>query len=228
MHYCPEISWYVIRVRSQAEQLVKVSLHHKQYEVLNPTYQTLSIRKDRRKVLIRPIFNGYMFIRTLLNTGCHLEILKTPGVIEILKNPSGPTPVPEEQIENVRLLEKHVGTCFFGTDFEVGDPVFVCEGPLTGLRGVIDKLDHKKLHIHIDAIQGSVMIEVEPHQVQLEEDKCFGSGQVGYNGDYEHTSVVARGTAIAGGLANRGCTANDHTKAIISSFHLGGALTWSF
>jgi len=173
MHYSPEKSWYVLRVRSQAERLVQVGLHHKQFEVLNPTYQALSIRKDRRKVLTRPIFNGYMFVRTLLKPECHLEILKTPGVVEILKSPSGPTPVPEEQIENVRLLEKHVGECFCGTDFEVGDAVFVREGPLTGLRGVIDRQDHKKLHIHVDAIPGSVMIDVEPYQVQLEKDTIY-------------------------------------------------------
>ena len=147
MHYCPEKRWYVLRVRSQAERLVHVGLHHKQFEVLNPTYQALSIRKDRRKVLTRPIFNGYMFIRARLNSECQLEILKTPGVVEILKSPSGPTPVPDK-------LEKHVGACFFGTDFEVDDSVFVKEGPLTGLRGVIDRMDRKKLHIHVDAIPG--------------------------------------------------------------------------
>ena len=173
MQYCTEKSWYVLRVRSQAEHLVHVGLHHKQFEVFNPTYQAWSIRRDRRKVLTRPIFNGYMFVRILLNPECHLEILKTPGVVEILKSPSGPTPVPEEQIENVRLLEKHVGDCFCGTDFEVGDVVFVREGPLTGLRGMIDRLDRNKLHINVDAIPGSVMIDVEPHEVQLEKDAVY-------------------------------------------------------
>ena len=173
MQYCTEKSWYVLRVRSQAERLVHVGLHHKQFEVLNPAYRSLSIRKDRRKVLTRPIFNGYMFIRALLNPECHLEIIKTPGVVEILKSTSGPTPVPDDQITNVRLLEKHVGDCFFSTDFEVGDAVFVREGPLTGLRGVINRLDRKKLQIHIDAIPGSVMIDVEPHQVQLEKDELY-------------------------------------------------------
>ena len=81
MHYCTDKSWYVLRMRSQAERLVHVGLLQKQFEVLNPTYRTLSIRRDRRKVLIRPIFNGYMFIRTLLNPEYHLEILKTPGVV---------------------------------------------------------------------------------------------------------------------------------------------------
>ena len=90
-----------------------------------------------------------------------------------MKSQSGPTPVPDQQVENVRLLEKHVGACFFGTEFEVGDSVFVKEGPLTGLRGVIDRLDRNKLHIHVDAIPGSVMIDVKPNQVQLEKDTVY-------------------------------------------------------
>ena len=150
-----------------------MGLQHKKFKVLNPTYQSLSIRKDRRKVLSKPIFNGYMFIRTFLNPEIHLEVLKTPGVVEILRNNSGPTPVPDEQVDNVRLLEKHVGEFFYGSEYEVGDAVFVLEGPLAGLRGVVDRLDCKKLYIHVDAISGSVMIEVEPYQVQLEKDTVY-------------------------------------------------------
>ncbi len=173
MQYSREESWYVIRVRSQSERLVQVGLHKKHFEVLNPTYQALSIRKDRRKVLSKPIFKGYMFFRALLDSEKHLEILKTTGVVEILKNRKGPTPVPDEQVENVLILEKHVGECFYGTDLVVGDTVFVRDGPLTGLRGVIDRMNRNKLYIHVDAIPGSVMIEVEPHQVQLEKDTVY-------------------------------------------------------
>ena len=77
------------------------------------------------------------------------------------------------RFENVRFLQKHVGDCFYSTDFEVGEAVFVREGPLAGLWGVIDRLDSKKLHIHVDAIPGSVMIDVEPNQVQLEKDALY-------------------------------------------------------
>ena len=66
-----------------------------------------------------------------------------------------------------------MGDCFHGKDLMVGDSVIVREGPLTGLRGVIDKMDRRKLYIHLDAIPGSVMIEVEPHQVQLENDVAY-------------------------------------------------------
>ena len=173
MQYCREESWYVIRVRSQSERLVQVGLYKKHFEVLNPTYQALSIRKDRRKVLSKPIFKGYMFFRTLLDSESHLEVLKTPGVAEILRNRKGPTPVPDEQVENVRILEKYVGNCFHGIDLVVGDAVIVNDGALRALRGVIDRMDRKKLYIHVDAIPGSVMIEVESNQVQLEKDTVY-------------------------------------------------------
>lgn len=173
MQYCNKESWYVIRVRSQAEDMVYNGLLHKQFKVLNPTYKTLSARKDRKKILSRPIFNGYLFIRTFLNPEYHLEILKTPGVVDFLKSGIGPSIVPEEQIENVLLLEKHVGDCFFETDFILGDTVFVREGPLTGLKGVIDRKDQKKLHIHVDSIPGSITIVVEPNKVQIEKDTVY-------------------------------------------------------
>ena len=45
---------------------------------------------------------------------------------------------------------------------------------------------------------------------------------------YAGGSTAVQGTALTGGLAGAGCAANDHSKATVSSFHLGGALTWTF
>jgi len=82
----------------------------------------------------------------------------------------------------------------------------------------------------VESFLGVPFLSLDTHAaIQLEEDKCFGSGQAGYQGTYEAGSgYVAKGTAIVTGLAANGCTALDHSKATVSSFHLGGALTWSF
>ena len=175
MKYCLKKCWYVLRVRSRAEHLVHLGLVKKDFEILYPTYQTFSPRRDRKKILNLPIFSGYMFVKTLMDAEKHLNILKTPGVVEILRSNNGPTPVPNEQIENIRLLESHVGNFFLNTKFDVGDEVFVREGPLRGLRGIVDRLDKKKLHIHVDAIPGSVMIEIDPSQLQLERDEIYSA-----------------------------------------------------
>ena len=73
------------------------------------------------------------------------------------------------------------------------------------------------------------MLTLDTHVAfQLEEDKCFGANQSGVVSNYAGGSTSVAGTALNGGLARIGCGALDHTKATVSSFHLGGSLTWTF
>ena len=73
------------------------------------------------------------------------------------------------------------------------------------------------------------MLTLDTHVAfQLEEDKCFGKGQDGVTSLYAGGNAAVRGVALTGGLAHAGCDAKDHSKTTVSSFHLGGALTWTF
>jgi hypothetical protein len=73
------------------------------------------------------------------------------------------------------------------------------------------------------------MLTLDTHVAfQLEEDKCFGKAQDGVTSLYAGGNANVRGVALNGGLAGYGCDALDHSKATVSSFHLGGALTWTF
>jgi long-chain fatty acid transport protein len=81
----------------------------------------------------------------------------------------------------------------------------------------------------VESFLGVPFLSLDAHAaMQLEESKCFGSGQDSYTTSTFDTTNAARGIAIQGGLAAAGCTANDHSKATVSSFHVGGALTWAF
>jgi hypothetical protein len=80
----------------------------------------------------------------------------------------------------------------------------------------------------VESFLGVPFLSLDAHAaVQLEEDKCFGSGQASYTSSTFDGSNVARGTSLVT-TSISGCTAADHTKATISSFHMGGALTWAF
>ena len=82
------------------------------------------------------------------------------------------------------------------------------------------------LGLGVESFLGVPFLSLDTHvAMQLEEEKCFGSGQQGMTGGY---NAATPGTALAGGLGANGCTSLDHSKATVSSFHLGGALTWSF
>jgi hypothetical protein len=84
----------------------------------------------------------------------------------------------------------------------------------------------------VENFLGVPFLSLDSHvAVQLEEDKCFGSGQTGLAASKSFGGPV--GTSLdagSGGVTQYtgGCVASDHTKATVSSFHLGGALTWSF
>ena len=173
MKYSPELSWYAVRTRSKAEQLVSKGLKAKQFELLMPTYQAVSPRKDRRKILTKPIFKGYLFVRLQLNPKKHLKILKTLGVIQILKNSKGPLTIPDDQIENMKLLEHHVGECFHSPEFAFGEKVVVKEGPLKGLKGTVGRVNRQMLKISIDGVPGSIMIEIDPRQLISEESGLY-------------------------------------------------------
>jgi len=83
----------------------------------------------------------------------------------------------------------------------------------------------------MESFLGVPFLTLDTHVAfQLEEDKCFGAGQDGLTDAttrYE-TGSTAKGISLTGTADVAGCAIKDHTKATVSSFHLGGALTWTF
>jgi long-chain fatty acid transport protein len=83
------------------------------------------------------------------------------------------------------------------------------------------------LGLGVENFLGVPFLSLDSHvALQLEEDKCFGAGQVGYVDGYGGNAGV-HGVSLYTNGVGHGCTTNDHTKATVSSFHIGGALTWS-
>jgi hypothetical protein len=91
----------------------------------------------------------------------------------------------------------------------------------------------------VESFLGVPFLSLDAHAaVQLEEDKCFGSGQAGQSTSTGYYNNATIGVSLDGAFGDNdgvtgvtgggGCAITDHTKATVSSFHLGGALTWSF
>ncbi|MCK4255287.1 transcriptional antiterminator, partial [candidate division WOR-3 bacterium] len=74
------MNWYAIWTRYRHEDLVKMQLNKKNLEVFLPKIKTLSKRRDRRKMIEKPLFPGYLFTRTELNPKSYLKIIRCQGV----------------------------------------------------------------------------------------------------------------------------------------------------
>jgi len=85
--------------------------------------------------------------------------------------------------------------------------------------------------IGVESFLGVPFLSLDAHAaIQLEEDKCFGAGQAGTTDGYNGGSgqVSTSGMSLTTTVDVAECTAQDDTKATVSSFHMGGGLTWTF
>src|SRR5688572_13549666 len=94
--------WFAIWTRSRHEQVVREQLQQKRIDVFLPTIAKWSRWKDRKKKIDWPLFPGYCFAR--FDARDRLPILKCTGVVSIVSVDGEPAPIPEHQIEGIKLL----------------------------------------------------------------------------------------------------------------------------
>jgi transcription antitermination factor NusG len=158
-------AWYAIWTRSRHEQVVREQLERKGLEAFLPTITKWSRWKDRKKQIDWPLFPGYCFAR--FEGHDRLPILKCTGVVSIVSFEGKPAPIPEQELESVRLL--------VGSDLQY-DPcpmiregmlVSVVHGPLRGVVGrLVRKGAHARLILSVDLIGQAVSVEVDAADVR--------------------------------------------------------------
>lgn len=160
-------AWYVAHTKSRFENVATTGLSRKRLSVFLPKIRVRSKRQDRKLMIDVPLFPGYIFVRTDLNPDEHLEILKTTGVVRLVGNKSGPTPVPEECIESLKIMIAQNGVIETGTHFQKGDKVIVTGGPFRGVVGIFVRYQKKeRVLVQIEALGQYASVEVDTDDVE--------------------------------------------------------------
>jgi transcription antitermination factor NusG len=121
--------------------------------------------KDRKKQLSLPLFPCYVFLSTSLNQT--IEILRVPGVYQIVGFGGVPSAIPAEEIEALKRaidgdvpLQPH-------PFLNRGDRVRVKHGALAGVEGIL--IRHKnqcQLVLSVEILKRSVAVEMEMSRVE--------------------------------------------------------------
>jgi transcriptional antiterminator NusG len=163
------LHWYAVHTRSRHERKVRAGLLAQGFEVYLPEFRTLSKRRDRRLMIFKSLFPGYLFIQTQLDPDQHLRVIKTPSVVRLVGVRSDPTPIPEHEIASIRLLLGADEETRPSDSLSVGQLVQVMEGPLRGVIGrVVDTAKARRIVVSVDllgrAVEASLGTEaVEPY-----------------------------------------------------------------
>ena len=150
--------WYVIWSEARAEKKVAERLRAKGYDVWLPTVTEKHRWSDRWKMVTTPLFPGYLFAAT--GDG-YVPLLKTPGVLTLVKEGLKPATLTGDYIEGLqRLIENPELAVESVTreQFAPGDVVLVREGPLAGYRGeVVELRGARKLIVWIGSVGRGIL-----------------------------------------------------------------------
>jgi transcription termination/antitermination protein NusG len=158
--------WFAIWTRARHEQVVREQLERKHIDAFLPTISRWSRWKDRKKKIDWPLFPGYCFAR--FDPAESLPILKCAGVVNIVSFEGRPAPIPEIEVESIRLLvgsELRFDPCPL---IREGSIVEVVHGPLRGVVGRLLRKDAQRarLVLSVDLIGQAVSVEVDAADVK--------------------------------------------------------------
>jgi len=157
--------WFAVTTRSGFERVASTSLAHKGMTSYLPTYRTKRRWSDRVVVADIPLFRGYVFCR--FDPSNRLPVLTTPGVVSIVGFGPGPSPIDENEINNVQAV-LHSGLATEPCPFlREGQKVRVKRGSLEGVDGIlVTKKSDFRLIISVQMLQRSVSVEIDREWIE--------------------------------------------------------------
>jgi transcription termination/antitermination protein NusG len=163
----PEVRWYALTTKSRQERVASAMLESLGTPVFLPLSEEVHQWSDRKQLVSVPLFPGYLFIRTDPWRKTKVSVLKAPGVVSFVGNHTGPLPIPDGEIENIRTMFQRGARCTPHVYLKEGDRVRIVRGPLTGIEGTLLRSGAKtQLVISIHIIQRSVTVIVSEQDVE--------------------------------------------------------------
>lgn len=157
-------SWYAVYTRSRHEKTVTGLIQQRGIETFLPLYEVVRRWRNGRHRVQLPLFTGYSFVRIAVQD--RLQVLKVPGVVRLVGFNGLPTPLPDEDVEAIRLALSHGLKAEPHPYINVGQRVKVTGGSLASLEGIlVRRKGSTRLIVSIGLIQRSVQVELPAEAV---------------------------------------------------------------
>jgi len=166
---CP---WYALYTRSHCEQLVYEQLAAKGLHLFLPKMQVWSQRAGVRHRIAVPMFPGYLFLQSLVDSATYLEVRQARGLVRILgQGWDRLAVVPEEEIQAIYAVLRSRLPIQPHPYLREGQRVRVRRGLLSGVEGILvgGKANKGRVVLSVKLLQQSVAVEVDCSDVEQAE-----------------------------------------------------------
>jgi transcription termination/antitermination protein NusG len=146
--------WYAVSVTAGQEDLVveylneRVKKQEMETEItdyLNPVYNEVLFKNNKKVVKQRKIYPGYIFVRCKMNEKIWFIIRNTPGVRLIVGAEIRPVPLTDREYEDLlKFINEKNARAEHSVPFLEGDIVTLNDGDFNGMKGAVKEIDPMK------------------------------------------------------------------------------------
>ena len=138
--------WYVVYSKSNREEYAQYHLQRRGIEVFFPRLQLPVSSPKQRQVI--PLFPSYLFVQ-LHMPGEHSAVVWCPGVKCLVSFNGTPAPLNDGVIQFLKCQATAEGMISAHANLAVGQEVYITDGPLEGLKGIIQQPPDAKGRVRV-------------------------------------------------------------------------------
>jgi transcription antitermination factor NusG len=159
------LQWFAAYTTPRHEKHISHELEERNIETFLPLYRTLRQWKKRAPVTLElPLFPCYLFVR--ISRSARGTVLGLPGILSIVGSPKEPWPLPQLEIEALRLSAER-GKAEPHPYLKLGERVRIKTGSMAGVEGIlVRKKNEFRVVLTLEAIMRSVAVEVDANDLE--------------------------------------------------------------
>ncbi len=156
-----KFAWYAVRTRPRWEKKVAEYLTNKGVDHYCPLNKVLRQWSDRKKVILDPVFKGYVFVRPEKDR--KWELTTIPGILNYVYRQGKPAEIRESEI---LLIKKFLNEF---SDVTVDQPVIATNSTVRITQGVM--MNYQGMVLEVQGNRAIVRIETLDIQLSAQFDK---------------------------------------------------------
>ena len=175
-----EPKWYAIRTYTGHESKVKAALEaevkrlemeDRVLEVIIPQETVFEVRGGKRRTRTKNFLPGYIITKVIMDLKVQDVISNLPSVVSFVGRREKPVPLRPDEIDRIiGRVEERKSIQTVETQFSVGDPVKVIDGPFSSFSGTVKEVNNEKqkMKVEVGILGRKTPVELDFSQVELE------------------------------------------------------------
>ncbi|MDR3197782.1 MAG: transcription termination/antitermination protein NusG [Planctomycetaceae bacterium] len=172
-------NWYILKVQVNREEPIKRSLERridvaglKDYfgDIFIPTENITEIRGDKKRIIKRKLYPGYIMIYMEINDATWFLVRETAGVGDFTGAVGKPTPMQAHEVHRMLSLgnEDPKISPQLKVGYQVGEKIKVKDGTFESYEGVVDAIDltSGRVTVILNLFGRSTPVELEYWQIE--------------------------------------------------------------